>query len=1321
MSENRKYSAEEQKIVNFLLNSDEKKIRNTHFSEFSGDALRRLIKSLPEDNETFRKIMLLDYTKKDKEYLANLLFRYEVTKYNNEDYENGSNEEMAKKFFLNLIKTKENFDRLSSEDIGFFVYNYKDRLKDFFEKYDDSKIILAKMLTKYFIPKDQKELICNKLYYMSHLAKEIYNTNEKFIEIISLLESKEIEQINLSYVLPGENRAEEVLKLMSENDKFKNNLPKFNADSISKTLLYSLIKEGKITNSNIITDPASNLDFLKKSETFNIIREILQRKEGKTFFSGEEYNIKDLKNLAKFLKPSDIRSFAEAYCESYNPKILFKREDLDKILNEKVIVSNIDINKMIVKDYFDETYSKYLSLEGNEDGYKKNRQENLYFLILELKEKLEGRLGRLKNKTKETNKNGKRILELERDIRKLQGYFEYLSKFRNDKCTDKLCDQIRAEEILNFVSEKYSEEVSRRAIINYHRRIEPFVLENFPNEAEEITKNIEDALTVLFNIYSLGIDKMKAKDKLAENLKKIGDKYKDIEKKTFGSYLMLSSICNATNIVELSNAIYATIRNKMINDYIITQKSTNEHLNTTETLDDLAKNKNNKQGVKLNNLLLFRGYNKDVNDYKKFMTNTLAQVGRPKYNFWDMTYSYDNLNVDYGNENKKSHAGSFTSFSTNAGASLSESYGSFFISVYKIPKNFYKSFRFIQTNFSEFNNYDIPLEYRMFNVVFNNNDKDNNISSVQFNENMDFVLFKIKPTDDIEFTGKDDNIKGTIVTISKAELEEIILKSVKNKEKLKSFLNNNLIIERVFERDKILNNAKQQEMYDRLDENELKLKKTLEIENRIERMECSIKPFDMAKPEQSNLESISKERVMYAIPDTHGSYSSLKEDLIKIGVVIDDGRDDFIYYKKDDYGLRHPIYKEPKNNEEYIKVPYLTLNSDFDSDIVQLGDLIDSHSEKEERSLDCLATSILLSRQLKHNYTTLIGNHEITNFVNDDSGRYKRNNIGCKEFISEAVKNGEMKLLHYSPETNLVSSHVLLLKDNVINFLNETILKNMEEFKNYNKQIEKLTKILGLNLENGKYNEEKNKCLLDEDPADEENVKNFVDIINELFLATFNTGKDEIIRTLLGTLINENRFYQTEKNGMDYATNLEQIKTPEKVKNHIYKGLRIVMGHDITPFRVSGSQKQLLENATILLTDENQSTAGSVCFKITSDKYGENKYYSWKGYTKNTKDNKGFEEIGFLGPNKSFENLARNIKKLLEKNEKDIDNGKIIDINDEIKETIKRCAEFVENNKNLGINSDKIKLLSKSNNIRKALLDNIVELLKIGDEKTMSI
>lgn len=88
------------------------------------------------------------------------------------------------------------------------------------------------------------------------------------------------------------------------------------------------------------------------------------------------------------------------------------------------------------------------------------------------------------------------------------------------------------------------------------------------------------------------------------------------------------------------------------------------------------------------------------------------------------------------------------------------------------------------------------------------------------------------------------------------------------------------------------------------------------------------------------------------------------------------------------------------------------------------------------------------------------------------------------------------------------------------------------------------------------------------------------------------------------------------------------------------------MGHDVTPYLEPKSQKQFLENATILLTDENQSATKPVCFKITSDEYGKNRYHSWKGYAK---DGKGFKEIGFLSPDKSFENLVEEFKVILKK------------------------------------------------------------------------
>ncbi len=794
------------------------------------------------------------------------------------------------------------------------------------------------------------------------------------------------------------------------------------------------------------------------------------------------------------------------------------------------------------------------------------------------------------------------------------------------------------------MTKQYSQEVLRRTILDYNRRIEPFVKEYFGDEAEELTKNIEYALGILFNPDILSNShKMEAQRILKENLGKISKKYKDFMKEKgveiSGSYLILSSVCNANNMTELNDALYSLISIRMVNDYTIYRNEKNFEPSTSSTL--------------------YRGlgsYN-----YSEIMSKPTEKSGRDKYSIFDMTFSdkYVNTYCETGgnivSDTHSSNAGSFTSFSNNIEIAI-ERYGKSFTAIYSIPKNLQKSYFDTRNGKNEINGFDIPLDYRICSLVFNNK----KISNVIFNEKMDFVVFRLTPKEDIKINDKNGNIKiykaGKTTTVTKEELGKIIM-AMEDKKNLVDFFDSQLTIERVFDRDRILTNEEKQEtqkIQENLEENlkkyESNSEKTLEVEKRLERINATRKPFSEEKSKIIENNAEDNKIITYAIPDTHGSIDALKQDLVKIGIIIDDGKGEYIYYRKNDYKLTYPIYEKPNDEENYIKVPKLIINNDFKGKVTQLGDLVDNHNgEQTKDSLACLATSILLSRQLGNKYTTLIGNHEIAHIAIGGYTSFKDDNAKYKDFIIEAIKNSEIKLFQHTPGTNIINSHVPLLRDNILNFLN--IASNNNVFISITKELNRLAEIMGLEKSGNTYKKiEGKECLLDKTPPKEEDIQNFVDLSNKLFTYTVINGQSEI---LLKTLVNDNRL-QVDENGLKKLKNIPI----EELEQSTFKGITNIVGHDATPIGLRGGkynkelQKEYYTKTRILFIDEWQGRNEAKCVKIETDKERKNSIYFYREENKIDDKDARFVENNFDNNKKVKKSKEKSNGKIEKNNEK---------------------------------------------------------------------
>ena len=124
-----------------------------------------------------------------------------------------------------------------------------------------------------------------------------------------------------------------------------------------------------------------------------------------------------------------------------------------------------------------------------------------------------------------------------------------------------------------------------------------------------------------------------------------------------------------------------------------------------------------------------------------------------------------------------------------------------------------------------------------------------------------------------------------------------------------------------------------------------------------------------------------------------------------------------LYIKQSDY---------EKNSSNYVKLPLIVIKKEFlesNSKIVQVGDLVD----RGENSTECLVLSSLLSKQLRQNYTTIIGNHELAKL----QGLYYDKNDTQKQLIADMIKSGNMLCMQHIPGSNNIYSHVPLFKKNI--------------------------------------------------------------------------------------------------------------------------------------------------------------------------------------------------------------------------------------------------------------------------------------------------
>ncbi len=1403
-------------ILNLNILSDDK-IKEIESRCFPENELVEIIKNPKKNEELFKKILLLDYfniseelknflknpiDKNQKEAILNFISNLEskyldnVLIYVNKEvlktFIEKSDEEKLSKIHFNKIKEylKEESGVINfPANINLTDYSDTFSIKEYILKEEDAQkffSILGFEKIKTFNTADIVEVITNDLFIKAlksnfknlkaedELKKElilrtiyledidfdgnkIFSSIDEFITFINEnLSKEEINKINLSKIYEDKDVTNIVTKLLEANPPKE--LPKIDTLIINDELLFKCLKKDNLKAENIIY--SDNFTFLSNSDKLKVVKEIIDNNNlFKKLENGEiEYNSEILKKLISNLNKQEVIAFVQFYCKNNEEQIAFDKNKLEEAIKNNKIENNF--LKKIHDDYINENPE----LEGDIKGsYLLNRQENLYLLLLKLDDKLKGRFEKLKKDFNEYIGNEEkqkdietRKAEIEENRNILVNYIKSLENYRKNDFSESLCSYEEVKEILNFITERYSEEVLRRELLYYQGMIEPFLKrclkDNKSNLKKEtikkITKEIEESLGVLYYPYSSDENKIEAQKKLKENLNIIGNEYKRVAEekgeKISGDFLMLSSICTTeeNNISDLNDALYATIKYRIAGDYII-------------KIEDVYAGKN------LNTDILYRGFSGIDLDKNKVsteqMSNPNMQTGRLRFSFWDMTKNSEiinaNCNAAGGIRTGPSHVGTFTSYSENLSKSLGVYGRGGILGLYCIPKNLQKSFSSAvgHIKVDEIAGYDIPIEYRIFNIIFNgepltkesidtNEAKDDekfDVEDVQFSTKMDFVNFKINLNlkDNLTITYTDNNGEEKTKefekdrknqSITKEELKAIIIELEKRGE-LIQFLSEQLTVERIFDRNKILGEEFYEDLKPKTETeitttgtHQTNVKKFLKTERRLRKAQKKFKPFNRVI---SNTNNDNNTKTMYAIPDTHGSYPALIEGLKKSGIIAND-KENFIYYKKDDFALENPIYEKPKDYtaEDYIEVPNFKLNNNIKNDVIHLGDLIDKHSNSDtDESLKSIATSILISRQLNGKYTTVIGNHEIANII--DKAYYDGRNQDCKNFILKAIENGEIKLMHHVKGTNIINSHVALIRENILNFLNYTILENVDFFTGFEEKIKKLAKITGFKekkMENGKieYIISAEKALLDNNPS-EEVLEEFTDIINELFkyivISEQEKTEKKLTTSLLGSLVNGNRMYVTDVHNTDsslsYAQGLRTNNrpwTPEELKEHTFDGVTNIIGHDATPNKEEKIGKQLMQGeylnkAGILFADEWQEDGKAKCVKIEVNEEGKKKYYFYR----QEKGRNQFIEGDFVEAGKLLE-IFKN------KEEKE-----------EFLENIKNCNENIQNNlKNISKykfeKGDALKLIEQSIDLIKKNIAFKNKLIKNNFSKNQS-
>ena len=210
---------------------------------------------------------------------------------------------------------------------------------------------------------------------------------------------------------------------------------------------------------------------------------------------------------------------------------------------------------------------------------------------------------------------------------------------------------------------------------------------------------------------------------------------------------------------------------------------------------------------------------------------------------------------------------------------------------------------------------------------------------------------------------------------------------------------------------------------------------------------CFIKEKPAMTKEQSEFEQQSQKT--FVIPDIHGNLECFLQDLINMDA-IDVIKDLYIYFQKDSnqhVNLNRPLFTKPSDYEEnssnYVKLPSIVIKKEFlegNSKIVQVGDLVD----RGENSTECLVLSSLLSKQLRQNYTTIIGNHELAKL----EGLY-----GEKQLITDMIKSENMLCMQHIPGSNNIYSHVPLFKKNISYFISRLFgIEPFDKYKGDNKE-----------------------------------------------------------------------------------------------------------------------------------------------------------------------------------------------------------------------------------------------------------------------------
>ncbi len=658
----------------------------------------------------------------------------------------------------NILNKIKSFDYSVDCDIKKILFNNKKfpkRNKKLLSIIGEEKIktFSNKNINALLTSRDFKDLIDDNLKQnlKKNLALRSFESNfEDFYIVTKSISSEEFLEIFLEYT---KNKTEEEINKIDLSDYKYNDeinrkiiqeilmqspekLPKFNIELLSSEDLYSLIETEKIKSENISIAQESKLSFLDSNDKFNTIQEIIQNNN--LFLENGEFNLETLEKLSKFMTESEISSFTEFYCE--NKRIEFNEEKLRESLKDFDIES--DLVRLIYNNY--SKRNKSLEKEGNKNGYLLNRQENLYSLLKVLRNKYKKRLFKL-----EQTGNLEEIEsikgELKENIEQLTIRIKQLEKYKDKNGMASLCEKKEEKEILNFVTKQYCNEVLRRTLIDYHRRIKPFIDKYFEGKSEEMTKEIGNSLGILFNYKSSNYDKLEAQKQLKKYLDMIGYKYKETIGEEFisGEYIMLSSICSANNLNDLNSALYSYVNDRITNDQL-----------SQQTIKDANSG--------ISDPVFYRGFNTKDNEGKEniinnFMINPIARSGRVNYTNWDMTSNKSNINSHCSSEDGESAVGSYTSFSTDAKVSMgitpppgfagSVYYGTSFSCVYCIPESLRKQFFNTLDPLSEVNGYNVPIEYRIFTIVFNNNNSmrpNNEIKDVRFCEKMDFVTFRLK-------------------------------------------------------------------------------------------------------------------------------------------------------------------------------------------------------------------------------------------------------------------------------------------------------------------------------------------------------------------------------------------------------------------------------------------------------------------------------------------------------------------------------------------------------------------------------------------------